>query len=147
LKPGDRLLRLGDAPTNVRYDEQMPDFMRLVTGLPIGREVTAVVERDGKQITLRLVPAERGEIYPKEQELKQWGLTVRDLSFLAAREMRRTNQIGVLVTSVRPGGPAGEAKPALDPKDVITEVNGTIIKNSAALAAMTEKLTEGKSDH
>ena len=146
LKPGDRLLRLGDAPTNVRYDEQMPDFMRLVTGLPIGREVTAVVERDGKQITLRLVPAERGEIYPKQQELKQWGLTVRDLSFLAAREMKRPNLDGVLVTSVRPGGPAGEAKPSLDSRDVIVEVNGSPVKNVRELIDLTRRLTEGKTE-
>ena len=146
LKPGDRLLRLGDAPTNVRYDEQMPDFMRLVTGLPIGREVTAVVEREGKQITLRLVPAERGEIYPKQQELKQWGLTVRDLSFLAAREMKRPNLDGVLVTSVRPGGPAGEAKPSLDSRDVIVEVNGSPVKNVRELIDLTRRLTEGKTE-
>ena len=146
LKPGDRLLRLGDAPINVRYDEQMPDFMRLVTGLPIGREVTAVVERDGKQITLRLTPAERGEIYPKQQELKQWGLTVRDLSFLAAREMKRPNLDGVLVTSVRPGGPAGEAKPSLDSRDVIVEVNGSPVKNVRELIDLTRRLTEGKTE-
>lgn len=146
LKPGDLLLRLGDSPTNVRYDEQMPDFMRLTTGLPIGREVAAVVERDGKQIALRLTPAERGELYPKRQELKQWGLTVRNLSFLVAREMKRASLDGVLVTSVRPGGPAGEAKPSIDSRDVIVEVNGTTIRSVQDLIDLTRKLTEGQPD-
>jgi serine protease Do len=146
LQPGDVLLRLDGSPTNVRYDEQMPDFMRLVTALPIGRGVAALVERSGKQIKLELIPTERGELYPKQQELKQWGLTVRDLSFLIAKEMKRSSRDGVLVTSVRPGGPAGEAKPSLDSKDVIVAANGTPVKSVQDLIELTRQLTQGKTD-
>jgi serine protease Do len=146
LKPGDLLLRVGDAPTNVRYDEQMPDFMRLVTSLPIGKEITVVALRDDKEITFHLVPVERGELNPKQQELKQWGLTVRDLSFLTAKEMKRTNQNGILVTSVRPGGPSGEAKPALDSRDILIEVNNLPVNNMADLIEITRKLTDGKTE-
>ena len=146
LQPGDLLLRLADTPTQVRYDEEMPDFMRLVTSLPIGQEVQGLVLRDGKEIPFRLEPIERGELNPKQQELKQWGLTVRNLSFLTAREMKRTNQAGVLVTSVRPGGPAGEAKPALEMKDVIVQVNGAPITNVEDLFELTRKLTQDKTE-
>jgi serine protease Do len=146
LQPGDLLLRLGDTPTNVRYDEEMPDFMRLVTSLPIGQEVTALVLRDGKETAFRLQPVERGELYSKEQELKPWGLTVRNLSFLAAKEMKRPSQSGVLVTSVRPGGPAGEAKPALEARDVLVQVNGTPLRNVADLLEFTRNLTQGKTE-
>jgi serine protease Do len=145
LKPGDLLLRLGDTATDVRYDEQMPDFMRLVTSLPIGEEVTALVERDDKPKTLHLRPVERGDLYPKQQELRQWGLTARNLSTLMAKEIKRKNVEGVLVTSVRPGGPAGEAKPPLEPRDVLIEINGTKIKDLEVLTSLTRKLTEGKS--
>jgi len=146
LMPGDLLLRLGDTATDVHYDEQMPDFMRLVTDLPIGKDVVAVLKRDGKEITLHVEPAERGELYPKQQELKQWGLTVRNFSFLAAKEMKRPNLDGVLVTSVRPGGPAGGAKPSLDSKDVIVNVGGTPVKNVQELVDLTRKLTDGKTE-
>lgn len=146
LQAGDLLMRLAGQPTNARYEEQLPDFMRLVTGLPIGKEVPAEVLRAGKAMTFQLTPVERGEINLPEHELKQWGLTVRDISFLTAREMKRTNQWGVLVTSVRPGGPAGEAKPALDTKDVLTEVNGKPVRNVAALLETTEKLTHDKTE-
>ena len=81
---------------------------------------------------------------PQQQELKQWGLTVRDFSSLLAKEMKRPGLDGVLVTSVRPGGPAGEAKPAIEPRDVIVEVNGQPVKNVQDLMALTRKLTEGK---
>ena len=146
MKPGDLLLRLDGAATDVRFDEQMPDFMWTITELTIGKEVTAVVKRDGKEITLHLVPAERGEIYPKQQELKQWGLTVRNFSFLLAKEMKRATLDGVLVTSVRPGGPAGEAKPSIDPRDILVEVNGTPVNSVQDLIDLTRKLTTGKTD-
>ena len=146
LQAGDLLLTLAGKPTNARYEEEVPDIMRLVTGLDIGKEVPAEAMRAGKRMTFRLVPVERGELNPPEQELKQWGITARNLSFLVAREMKRTNENGVLITSVRPGGPAGEAKPALDSKDVLVEVDGTAIRNLKDLNSATSKLTEGETD-
>jgi serine protease Do len=146
LQAGDLLLRIGDTSTNVRYDEQMPDFMRLTTSLPLDKEIPATFMRAGKQMTVQLKPVERGELNPKQQELKQWGLTVRNLSFLTAKEMKRTNQLGALVTSVRPGGPAGEAKPALDTRDVLTEIDGAAVKDIEDLIALTKRLTQGKTE-
>ena len=102
--------------------------------LPVGQEVTAVVKRDGKEITLRAVPVEREEVFPPQQELKPWGLTVRNFSSLLAEEMKRPGQDGVLVTSVRPGGPAGNAKPALQARDVILEVNQQPVQQYRGLA-------------
>jgi len=146
LKSGDLLLSLAGKATDVRFDEQMPDFMRIITSLPIGQRAEAVVLRDGKELKLQVEPIERGELYPKQRELKQWGLTARNLSSLLAREMKRPNLDGVLVGTVRPGGPAGEAKPALDRRDVILEVGGTPVKNLAALLEVTDKLTAGKTE-
>jgi len=143
FKPGDLLLRVGNRATNVRFEEQMAELMGLLAGLPIGQEVTAVVRRDGKDVTLRLVPAEREEIFPKQHELKQWGLTVRDFSSILAKEMKRPGLDGVMVTSVRPGGPAGAAKPAIEARDVLIEVNGQPVKNVQELKDWTRKLTEG----
>jgi serine protease Do len=146
MKPGDLLLRLNNVPTEVRFDEQMTDFMWQISSLPIGKEATAVVKRDGKEVTLQLKPAERAEIFPDQVELKQWGLTARNLSSLLALEMKRPDSNGVMVTSVRPGGPSGDARPPIVRRDVIVEVNGTPIKNVADLEAITAKLTAGKSE-
>src|SRR5204863_3967910 len=60
LKAGDLLLRLDGTAIKVRYDEELPDFMRVVSSLPIGKEIAALVKRDGQEITLHLAPAERG---------------------------------------------------------------------------------------
>jgi serine protease Do len=144
FKAGDLLLRVGNQTTDVRFEEQMAEVMGMLAALPIGKEVEAVVRRDGKDYTVRLLPLEREEIFPKQTELKQWGLTVRDFSTLLAKEMKRPNLDGVMVTSVRPGGPAGSAKPAIDARDVLVEVNGQPVKNVQALRDLTRKLGEGK---
>ena len=144
FKPGDLLLRLGGGATDVRFDEQLPDLMWKLASLTIGREVTAVVRRDGKEVSLQVVPIEREDVFPQQHELKAWGVTVRDFSRLLAEEMKRPSLDGVLVTSVRPGGPAGSAKPAVQPRDVIVEVNHQPVKNTQELMALTRKLTEGR---
>ena len=133
-------------PTDVRFEEQLPDFMLLATSLPIGREVKARRQARRQGNHPPAVPIERGEVYPREQELKAWGLTVRDFSRLLAKEMKRPAQEGVLVTSVRPGGPAGSAKPALQPRDVLVQVNQQPVKSIQDLVALTRKLTEGHTD-
>jgi len=146
VQAGDLLLSLAGKPLSVRFDEQMPDFMALVSGLPLGKPVAAVVQRGGKEIDLSMIPIKRGEIYPKQQEFKQWGMTARNLSFLLAKEMKRTNLAGVLVTSVRPGGPAGEAKPSLERGDVLVDINGTPVKSVEDLVQRTHTLSEGKTE-
>ncbi|HWY78531.1 MAG TPA: PDZ domain-containing protein [Verrucomicrobiae bacterium] len=146
MKPGDILVKLDGSPVDVHFDEQLPDFMWRTVSLPIGKEVPAVVKREGKEIALRLDASERSELFPKQQEIKQWGITVRNFSDLLAREMKRTNLDGVMVTTVRPGGPSGEAKPGLEPRDALIEVNGTPIKDIQGFTDVTKKITDGKTD-
>jgi serine protease Do len=145
LQSGDVLLKIGKTETNVRFDEEMPDFMALVSALPLDKEITAVYQRDGKEMTCKMTPIERGRIFLHEAEIKQWGLVARNYTFLLAKEMKRTNLDGVLVTSVRAGGPAGESKPSIEPGDTIVEVNHTPIKDVQALEDISKKITEGKS--
>jgi serine protease Do len=146
IQSGDLLLKVAGKSVNVKFEEQMPDFMSLITGLRIGSEVPAVVLRQGQQMALSLVPVERGEIMPRQRELKPWGITARDISFLIAKEMKRTNQAGALVTTIRSGGAVGEAKPPIRPGDIISEVNGEPIANVAALAEATRKIASGKTE-
>jgi len=143
---GDFLLKVGEQPVDARFDEQIPDINRMIAALPIGQEVELVVLREGTEMPLRVKPIEREKARPKEHELKPWGITASDLSFVVSKEMKRKNQDGVLVTSVRPGGPAGEAKPGITARAVLVEVDGKPVKNLRELLSITAKLTEGQSE-
>jgi len=146
LRAGDLILRVNGQETNARFAEEVPDFNRLVADLPIGKEAEAVISRDGAEMPLKVVPTERQKAKAKEVEVKKWGVTASDITYIVAREMKRANQDGVLVTSVRPGGGAGEAKPAIAENNVIVEVNNRPVKNVAELLAITEEVTKAKKE-
>lgn len=142
VQSGDILLAVNDAPVDVQFDVQLPLFNRLVAALPIGQPAKLTVARGGAEQVLEVTPEKREPIELKQVELKQWGLTVRNLSLMIAKEMKRENTEGVLVTSVRPGGPAGDAKPEIKSRDVIVAVNGQAVKNVEALQALTAEITK-----
>ena len=146
IQSGDILLSFAGEDITVRFEEQLPLFNQLVAALPVGGPYEAKVMRDGAVKTLEVTTQEREEALPKERELKQWGLTVRNLSYMLARELKRDNQEGVMVTSVGPGGPSGEAKPAIAANDVIVEVNGKPITSVEDLVSLTDELTLGATE-
>jgi serine protease Do len=143
--PGDLLVSLDGQSVHVRHPEELPGLNRLIAGLPVGIEVEAVVLRHGGRHALRVVPQEREMALPLEREFPEWGMTGRDLSLVQAKEMRRPKS-GVFVTSLRPGGPCSEARPAVVEGDVITGVGATRITTSADLTSATQQLLRGADD-
>lgn len=144
IKAGDLLVKLNGTPVDVHFDEQLPEFMSLISGLPINKSVPAVVRRDGKELTIHVTTAEREKIFPQQHEIKQWGLVARNFSFLLSKEYKRANTNGALVSSVRPGGASGDAKPAIQYGDVLVKVNETPINNVEDLMLVTKEITKGK---
>ena len=146
LESGDILLRIDGKPVRIHHAEEMPLFTQLTTGLPIGKPVELIVSRADAEKTLTVTPTERPPVEPTTRELKAWGITARDISFLIAKEMRITDTKGALVTGVREGGPAGAAKPSLQRGDIIRQVAGQPVSSLAELVAVTKKLTAGKTE-
>jgi len=144
IHSGDILLKVAGKDVLVRYAEEIPLLNQMISQLPVGKEIEVVVERDGKQKTLKLVTTERERNELKTFELKQWGITARDISALAARELKLKSRDGVIVTSIRPGGPCDNAKPPVDAGDVLVEINGAPLRNVAEMQEMTDKITAGK---
>jgi serine protease Do len=144
LRAGDVLLQLDGKNTTARFSEEIPLINALLTALPIDHDVLATVQRDGRQTNLTVRTAEREPVEFLQQELQPWGLTVKNISATIAREIKLDSRDGVLVTSVRPGGPAGEAKPMLDSGDVIRAVAGQPVPRVADLLALTQRITAGQ---
>jgi serine protease Do len=61
---------------------------------------------------------------------------------MMAKELKRPDAKGVLITSVRPGGPVGSAKPTLDEGDVITGAGELEVASVAELIEATHTLTK-----
>ncbi len=143
LRPRDMLIRLAGREVNVQFREELAAFNRLVCDLPVGEQVEAVVLRDGKPLTLQARTEKREPMEPRESEIKAWGMCARDLSLMLVKERGLESRDGVLVTSVRPGGPCGEARPPIAGEDVIVRVGETPIKNVQELVEITGRITAG----
>ena len=147
LQPGDLILDFnGNAVAESRAPEDLPLFNRLVLTTPVGAKVTIKGMRNGKPMSWQLTTTEREPKEAREVEIKAWGMTARDFTLQAALEEQRKDRKGVLVDTIRPGGPASECKPALRGGDIILSVDGRPADNVKALQEITLGLTRGEKD-
>jgi serine protease Do len=147
LKPGDLLLEFNGKPiAESRAPEDLPLFNRLVLTTPVGATVTAKGVRDGQPQTWQFATAEREPREAREAEMKPWGLTVRDFTLTAALEAQRKDRKGVLVHTVRPGGPASECKPPLRNGDILLAVDGRPVDNVKALQEVSREATKDEKE-
>jgi serine protease Do len=140
--PGDILTSFDGKEIHVQFPEEIPIFNQIIMGVPIGHEVEAVVIRQDKEVVLRMISERREYVQPNTFELKEWGMTARNLSLFNAQEMKRKTSDGVLITSVRPGGPCSEAKPSIMSNDLIVQINNIPVKDIKELIALTNDMKD-----
>ncbi len=146
FKSGDILLRIGNHPVNLRYIEEMPIFRQMTANLPINTPVNAEVRRGNENVILTVIPEEREPAQEKTIESKEWGITICDISRTAKKQLQLISQDGIIITSVRPGGPCGEAKPTIYSTDVLMKINNKPVKNVKDFLEITQSLTDGKEE-
>jgi serine protease Do len=144
VRAGDVLLAYDGAPVTIRYAEEEAGFNGRVLATPVGARVELTVLREGKEQRLPAVTVERGPARAEEVALRDWGMSASDLTLLSARERRREPRSGVLVSSVRSGGPVAEAKPPLRPDDVVVSVGGRPVRTVKELAEASAQLAGGQ---
>jgi serine protease Do len=144
VRAGDVLLAWDGRPVSARFDEEIPPVNRRMLETQVGRTVGLAVLRDGKEASLSLTTVERGRARGREQELRPWGISASDITPLMAVDLRRAPHSGALVSGIREGGPASEAKPPMRANDVITEVAGRKIETLDDLATVTAGIVKGK---
>jgi serine protease Do len=146
VQPGDLVVSIDGVPVNVRFQQELPPLVKLILSKPIDRALEIKVLRAGKEQTLRVQPTLRDDAKGKDVESKEWGLTARRLSVVEAKELQRPDQKGVLVGSVRPGGPADQAQPGLQEKDVIVEIGGKPVADLDEFLKITTEITKDKKE-
>jgi len=145
FQAGDLISRCnGIAIAASRAPEDIPVFNRILLESPIGSEVVMEGTRGGSPMTWKTTTVEREPAEPREKELLSWGMTARDLTKLAARELLRADNRAAVVQSLRPGGAAAYSKPSISPGDLILEVAGQPITNTADLVRVTAEITKDK---
>ena len=134
LQTGDRIVAVNGAPMDVQHPEQVPAAQRMLAELESGAAARLEVQRDGKLHTVSLTPepypADRGEDF----EFHPFGLTLSPLTPAMARRRALDDARGLLITGVRPGGPAANLRPAPAVGDVLRQVAGKPVGARAELA-------------
>lgn len=136
LRAGDRLLALDGDPVDAPQPVDVPALQRRLAELPVGGRVRLDIERNGRRRTLSLPveaqPRDRGD----EHAFAPFGLSFSELTPAMGRRRQIEDPRGLLVTGIRPGGPAAIARPALQAGDVIRRVDDRPVASLADLAAV-----------
>jgi serine protease Do len=138
VKAGDLLTKVNTAGFDVKYAEQLPPLNLILLNLPVGQPAKLTVVRDGKELALTATPVERPAAISQPQEFPAWGLMAANLNDRERRELSRVTADGARVVSLKPNGPADQAKPALRPGDIITSVEGHAVKSVADVERETK---------
>jgi len=128
LQKDDIILKIND--TEISGPDQLTNY---VAGFTPGTSVDMVIWRDHQEKTLSVRLGERPaegattEESQPEENAKQLGLTVQELTDELAERLNVDNLQGVVVTRVTPNSPAD--RKGIERGDIITTVNNKPIKN------------------
>ena len=143
-------LKRGDIVTglNGKDVETAHILSRTVANTPPGASIPLRIIRDGKskevKVTVGTMPEEGAEAAAPARKESAWGLTVQNLSSELAKKFgRNPDEQGVIVTEVKPGSAAAEAR--LRPGDLIKEANRQKIQNLRDYNQATQKMKKGES--
>jgi serine protease Do len=138
IKPGDVILGIDGKPAKDRRE-----VIQMTAALRVGSKVGIQIFRDGKEMTLTAVVAERkdGQQQATGSAVKeQLDMTVQEVTPEVARYIGLPEKTGVIITDVKVGGPAEDA--GLQPRDIILKINNVTITGlkdyQAALNAGTK---------
>lgn len=146
LRAGDVILAIDDKPVKVEFPEQLPPLNRIILSSPIGSKLQLKVLRNEKQDSLSIQTIAREDALGKRQESKEWGIVVQELTSLAAQENHLVGHKGILVGSVRSGGPADQANPPLQAGDLLEQISGNPVLNSDSFFDITSRITKGQAN-
>ncbi|MEE8386894.1 MAG: trypsin-like peptidase domain-containing protein, partial [Dehalococcoidia bacterium] len=142
IQAGDVFLRINGTAETVRFPEQVPPLMKRIAALPIGSTMEITFDRRGATQTASLITERLQKDRGDEIALRAWGITVQEITEKMARDRRLDNTAGVLVSSIRSGGPAQLAEPALGHGVVILAIDGRPIPDLPAIVEQYESIMD-----
>jgi serine protease Do len=141
IEPGDVIIKIAGEKLSVLGFEDVPVFLSRVADLPRGKKVSIEYERDGDLRGAELLVAAMEKYIGEEKADRIWGVSAMDITRPMAFSRRYPDTKGVVITSIRPGSPPDKAKPPLERRDVVIEIDGKPVED---LESFTELVREGK---
>lgn len=143
ILPGDAILSADSVAVDQGEEKGVAQYNRIELGKLPGDEFIVVYDRAGRSGTAYLKLAPRAAAEADDVELRAWGAVAHDVTAPMARQESLPSTQGVVLASIQPAGPIGEAEPRLVDGDILTAVNGKPVTDTAQLATLTGTLTAG----
>jgi S1-C subfamily serine protease len=135
LRAGDRVLAINGEPVDALQPVDVPAVQRRIAELPVDSKVRLQVVRDGTPREIVLVAEAQERERGEEAGFVPLGVSVSELTAAMGRRRNLDARSGLLVTGIRPGGPAAIARPELRSGDVLLRVGGRDVDTLADLQA------------
>jgi serine protease Do len=145
LRAGDRIVSINGKQVTALQPIDVPQLQQFIAELPIDSNVVLQVERDGKARDISLKALAQTRERGKELALSPFGISASELTPAMSRRRNLDADSGVLVTGVRPGGPAAVARPDIDAGAVISAVDGKPVATLADLLSHVSPTAANKS--
>jgi serine protease Do len=124
LQVGDRILSMNGRPVRALQPVDVPAVQQQIAELAIGSDVKLQIDRDGKPLSITLTAKpllkERGD----EAAVASLGLSLVEVTNEMSEKRNLEAGNGLMVTGVRPGGPAAIARPEIQDGDIIRRIDG-----------------------
>lgn len=143
LRAGDRIIRINGEPITALQPIDVPALQERIAELPIDSKVSLRIDRDGQRQDVNLMARAQKRERGEETAFPPFGISALELTEAMGRRRNLDSSRGVLVTGVRPGGPAAAARPAITVGDVIRKIDGKPLRDMSDLAFLA---SAGKSD-
>ena len=110
LKAGYLVTKINGRKVSAVYREELPKIRLYIADQPINQAITVTVLKDGKEKDYKIITKQQGKISGKELQCDAWGISVEEITPHLSRNFQLEKESGVLISGVRRGSPADEAK-------------------------------------
>lgn len=139
--PRDRIMKVNGVATNGLMEEDIPDIRRLLGLLPKGAPAKIELTREGKPLTLELIPREKGVVEGEQLDCPRWDLTLKAINQFADPDLYFHRKVGVYVNAVRYPGNASQS--GLQAQDIIIKLGKTDVTTLDEARAIHKAAIEG----
>jgi len=133
IRPGDRLLAVDGVELDARQAVDVPAIQRRFAELPAGTPVALTVFAAGRERRVEMTPEPEGLARGESATFAPFGIAVQVLTSAMSERRRLDVDTGLLVSSLRAGGPAATARPPLAAGAVLMRIDGQALTRIADL--------------
>ena len=121
IQARDRIVRINGRTMTAATEEDLPEIRVALGLLPKGQPAEIELVREGKTVTVTLIPREKGEVEGEELDCPRWDMTVKAINQFDNPDLHYYRKKGVFVYGVKYQGNAREA--GLREKDILLKID------------------------